>query len=401
MKEFRYTALTANGQVVAGLRQAESSAVLGQDLFAQNLILLENRPTLGSLGKAFSLAGRAGRRDLRDFTLHVATCLSAGIPVISAFGDFERDSASGPFKDIIADIREDIASGSQVAEALTKHPEVFSQIYIAIVTAGQDSGDMARAFGDLVTYLEWLDDLRSQTRQALAYPILLSGGVAGLFMLMMLYVLPRFMSVFQSGDVQLPGMTLAVLAVFDWFRVWWPLLALGTAAALVSFALLRRTERGRLWTDAAALKIPVLGGFLHKIALSRFARHFSLLFGSGTNLLRLLELLGDVVGNAAISLELKEVRNRVMTGETLAGAFAHTTFFPPLILRLIAVGEQAGQLDTTLGKAAEYLDRELPRALKQTFTALEAVMIVVLGGLIAVAALSVLLPILNLRSALV
>ncbi|RKZ13488.1 hypothetical protein DRQ50_10370 [bacterium] len=401
MKEFRYTALTTGGQVIAGIRQAESSALLGRQLFEQNLILLDNRPTLGSLGKTFSLAARAGRRDLRDFTLHVATCLAAGIPIISALRDFERDSASGPFKRIIVDIREDIASGSQVSEALTRHPEVFSEVYIAIVTAGQDSGDMSRAFGDLVTHLEWLDDLRSQTKQALSYPMLLAGGVIGLFMLMMLYVLPRFMDIFKGGEVELPAMTLAVLAVFDWIRVWWPLVVLGMAATAVSFTMLRRTDQGRLWIDTMALKVPVVGSFLHKIALSRFARHFSLLFASGTNLLKLLDLLGDVVGNAAMAKDLREIRDRVMTGETLAEAFSHASTFPPLILRLVAVGEQAGQLDTTLGKAAEYLDRELPRALKQTFTALEAVMIVVLGALIAVAALSVLLPILNLRSALV
>lgn len=401
MREFRYKALGANGQMVAGLRRAESAAVLSQELLNQNLILLENRPTLGSFGKAFSRAGRAGRRDLRDFTLHVATCLSAGIPVITALGDFERDAASGPFRDIISDIREEISSGAQISEALAKHPEVFSNIYIAIVTAGQDSGDIAGCFGDLVGYLEWLDDLRSQTKQALSYPILLAGGVVALFMLMMLYVVPRFMEIFKSGDVQLPALTLAVMATFDWLRIWWPLLLVGAGATAAAFSLLKRTDRGRLWMDTAILKVPVLGGFMHKIALSRFAKHFSLLFGSGTNLLRLLELLEDVVGNAAMAKELAEVRQRVMTGETLAAAFARAKSFPPLIQRLVGVGEQAGQLDKTLGKAAEYLDREIPRALKQTFTALEAVLIVVLGGMIAVAALSVLLPILNMRSAVV
>ncbi|MCP4571192.1 MAG: type II secretion system F family protein [bacterium] len=401
MREFRYKALGANGQMVAGIRRAESAAVLSQDLMHQNLILLENRPTLGSLGKSFSRAGRAGRRELRDFTLHVATCLSAGIPVITALRDFERDGASGPFQAIISDLREEISGGAQISEALAQHPEVFSDVYIAIVAAGQDSGDISGCFADLVGYLEWLDDLRSQTKQALAYPALLSAGVVGLFMLMMLYVVPRFMEIFQSGDVQLPGLTLGVIAVFDWLRIWWPLLLVGAGATAGAVALLKRTDRGRLWLDTAILKVPVMGGFMHKIALSRFAKHFSLLFGSGTNLLRLLELLEDVVGNAAMGRELAEVRQRVMTGETLAASFARAKSFPPLIQRLVAVGEQAGQLDLTLGKAATYLDREIPRALKQTFTALEAVLIVVLGGLIAVAALSVLLPILNLRSAVI
>ncbi len=401
MREFRYKALGANGQMVAGIRRAESAAVLTEQLLGQNLITLETRPTLGSLGQAFSRAGRAGRRELRDFTLHLATCLSAGIPVITALRDFERDSASGPFKDIISDLREEISSGAQVSEALAKHTEVFSEVYIAIVAAGQDSGDMAGCFADLVSYLEWMDELRSQTKQALSYPALLAGGVLGLFMLMMLYVVPRFMEIFKSADVALPSLTLGVMAVFDWLRVWWFLLVIGAGVCVAGFSLLKRTERGRLWIDTAILKVPILGGFMHKIALSRFAKHFSLLFASGTNLLRLLKLLEAVVGNARMARELAEIHNRVTTGETLAAAFARAGTFPPLIQRLVAVGEQAGQLDVTVGKAAEYLDREIPRALKQTFAALEAVLIVVLGGMIAIAALSVLLPILNMRSAVI
>ena len=164
---------------------------------------------------------------------------------------------------------------------------------------------------------------------------------------------------------------------------------------------MRRKPRGRYLTDLALLRLPVVGGFIHKLSLARFARHFALLFSSGTDLLRLLELLQKVVGNKVLEEELIVVRDQVTTGETLASAFAGTTSFPPLIQRLVGVGEKTGQLDVTLQKAADYLDKEIPRALKQAFTVLEAIIITILGALIAISALSLLLPILHLRNQLV
>ena len=400
MREFRYTALTTAGDTVAGIRRAPSADVLSEELFSQNLILVNSRQTLGSLGRRFSLAARAGRRELLDFTLHMSTSLGAGIPVTSALRDFEHESASGPFKNIIADIREEISSGAQVAEALSKHPEVFSDVYLAVIAAGQDSGDLARAFSDLVDHLEWLDDLHGKTKQALVYPAILACGVVGLFLLMLLYVLPRFMEIFQGQQFQLPTLTTNIIAGFEWFKYWWPFLLGCAAGAVVAFRLFHRSARGRMVVDGLLLRLPVVGKFVHKLALSRFARHFALLFAAGTSLLRILELLEKVVGNAVLELELKNIRERVVTGETLTSAFAHNRSFPALIQRLVSVGEQTGRLDHTLAKAAEYLDKEIPRALKQAFTVFEAIIIAILGALIAVAAMSILLPILQMRTQL-
>jgi len=401
MREFRYKALTSTGETISGIRRSEDSTSLTKELFAQNLILLESRQTLGSLGNAFSFAGRAGRRELRAFTLHLATSLSAGIPVIPALRDFESETKSGAFRDVISDLREEISSGAQVSEALVKHPEVFSEVYIAMISAGQESGNLAEAFAELVDYLEWFDDLQGKTKQAMVYPAILLLGVLSLFLLMMLYVLPRFLGLFEGMEVQLPSLTRNVMSVFDNFSVWWPLYVGLVISSVMGWNLLYRTERGRFAIDTLMLRLPVVGGFVHKLALSRFSRHFSLLFASGTDLLRLLLLLRKVVGNAVLAKELTMIHDRVTTGETLASSFALSPWFPPLIQRLVAVGEKTGQLDKTLQKAAEYLDKEIPRALKQAFMILEAIIIAILGGLIAISALSILLPIFELRSNLI
>ncbi len=400
MREFRYRALTPAGEMVAGIRQAPDAGDLARQMMAQNLVLLDTRPTLGSLGRTFSGAGRAGRRELRDLTLHLATCLGAGVPVLTALRDFEQATSSNAFRDVLVDIREEIASGTQVAEALARHPEVFSDVYLAMVRAGQDSGKLDECFSELVSYLEWVDDLRGKSKQAMVYPAILLSGVVGLFMLLLLYVIPRFMTIFGEADFKLPTLTLKVLAFWQLMRHLWPLLVIGIVLLAIGFTLFKRTPRGRYVIDLVLLRLPIVGRFARKLALARFARHFSLLFSSGTDLLRLLGLLQKVVGNAVIEKELVTIRERVVTGETLTASFALSPWFPPLIQRLIAVGEKTGNLDTALLKAAQYLDEELPRDLQQAFKVLEAVVIAVLGGLIAVAALSLLLPILQMRSQL-
>jgi type II secretory pathway component PulF len=400
MREFRYRALTPAGEMVAGIRQAADVGELARQMMTQNLVLLDTRPTLGSFGRVFSGAGRAGRRELRDFTLHLATCLGAGVPVLTALRDFEQASDSNAFRDVLVDIREEIASGTQVAEALSRHPEVFSDVYLAMVRAGQDSGKLDECFTELVSYLEWIDDLHGKSKQAMVYPAILLSGVVGLFMLLLLYVIPRFMTIFGEADFKLPPLTRNVLAFWQVMRHLWPVLVIGIVMLAVGFSLLKRTARGRYLIDLVLLRLPVVGRFMRKLALARFARHFSLLFASGTDLLRLLELLQKVVGNAVFEKELIAIRERVVTGETLTASFALSPWFPPLIQRLIAVGEKTGNLDTSLQKAAQYLDEELPRDLQQAFKVLEALVITILGGLIAVAALSLLLPILQIRSQL-
>ncbi|MBN2071080.1 MAG: type II secretion system F family protein [Candidatus Krumholzibacteriota bacterium] len=398
MKEYQYKALNSSGAVVTGVHRASNRWLLTEELSAQNLILLNSRQTLQSFGKTFSIAGRINPRELRDFTLHMATCLAAGIPVSSALLDLENDSGKGHLKNMIAGIRREINSGAQVDEALTKYPEVFSETYIAIVTAGQSTGDLAQAFSNLVDHLEWLDDLHGKSKQALVYPALMIAGIIGLFMLMLFYVLPRFMDMFKFQDSQLPAVTLFVMGAFDWFTVWWPAILAASAAMIVGYFTLRKSVKGRYLIDDFMLRLPVVGGFVHKLALARFSRYFSLLFAAGTSLLNVLELLIKVVGNNVLAVELKDIRDRVMTGETLTSSFSQAPHFPPMIQRLVAVGEKTGQLDNSLIHAADYLDKEIPRELKQAFTILNALIITVLGGLIAIAALSILLPVMQMRN---
>lgn len=397
MKEYRYSALSGSGHTVTGIRSATDSAHLGAMLLEQGLILLRSRPTLGSLGRAWSSAGRAGRRELRDFTQHMATCLAAGIPAVSALADFQLQ-AGGDFGEVVADIRNDVSSGTALDEAFARHPWVFGPVYLAMISAGQNSGGLDRAFTELVSYLEWQENLRAQTTQALIYPAILVVGIVGLFLLLMLFVIPRFSGIFAGVDFELPALTRGMLDLGHFVGRWWWLLGLGAGVVAIAGRLALASARGAYLRDRAVLALPVVGSFARKLALSRFARTFALVLASGLDLLRTLDLLQGVVGNQVMARHLALIRQRVATGESLHDAFIDARVFPPLIQRLVAVGEKTGSLDASLQQAAAYLDREIPRDLKKAFTIFEALIIAILGVMVCIAALSLLLPIMQIRA---
>jgi len=395
MREYRYSALGSNGQTVTGIRQAESTEALTAELLEIGLILLKARSSFTSFGQLFSSSGRAGKKELRDFTQHMSTCLSAGIPAVSALADFQELS-KGTFGEVVSDIRGDVSSGTAIDEAFARHPQIFSTVYLAMLSAGQNSGNLDEAFEELVSYLEWNENLKSQMSQALIYPTMLLVGIIGLMMLMMLFVIPRFETMFEDVDFELPTLTVKVMAMGSFMVHWWWLIFGSIAVVTIALKMYFRTDEGAFRRDKFLLKVPVLGSFIQKIALSRFSKSFALIFASGLDLLRLLDLMKGVVGNEVMARQLTTIRNRVATGETLSESFADADVFPPLIQRLISVGEKTGSLDHSLMRASQYLDKEIPRDLKKAFTVFEGIIIAIMGVVVCIAAMSLLMPIMQI-----
>lgn len=399
MSEFRYSALTSQGTTITGVLQADTSDHLDQVLLQQGLVLLGSKRTFTLLNGAWSPANRSARRHLRSFTQHMATSLGAGVPAVTALRDYEAE-CRGPFGDLMAALRTDVTSGSQLDEAFARHPHVFSPVYLALVTAGQNSGGLDRAFEDLVAYLEWQDDLRGQTTQAMIYPLMLLTAIIGLFLLMILFVMPRFEGLFTTTGLKLPAVTLAMLAAGRFAGHWWWAVLGAAGLAAVGLRLAAGTPRGALARDRMLLGMPIIGTFVRKLALSRFAKTFAMIFASGVDLLRLLDLLRGVVGNQVMADQLGRIRRQVASGMSLTEAFATADVFPPLIQRMIAVGERTGSLDRVLLLVSRQLDKELPRDLKRTFTLFEGLVLVLLGAMVCVAALSMLMPIMSIRTQL-
>jgi len=399
VKEFQFTALGADGAVVRGTRFAPGREALARELADQKLVLLRSRPVLGLRNLAPRLAGRVGSRELIEFTQHLATSLGAGILLITALEDFESQS-KGILHDIVADVRSSVAAGTAFDEALARHPEVFDPVYLALTGVGRRAGDMDAVFRDLVAYLEWRDELTGQMKQAMVYPSLLFTAIVGLFLLMMFFVVPRFSDTFADAGFELPRLTQGMMALGRFMGHWWWLILTGMAGAWAGIQWALRTEKGRRRKDAVLLRLPVIGSFVRKVALARFARTFSLIFASGLDLIQLLTLVEGVVDNAVMAAELRVIRMRVVTGESLRAAFADAKEFPPLVQRLVAVGEATGTLDASLMHAAETYDKDIPRDLKKALAVFDALIIAVLGVLVCVAALSLLMPIMQVGGAM-
>ncbi len=397
MKEFRYSAMTAAGQTVTGIQRAVDAEALASELMQQGLVLLGTKRTLGAWTHAFSPAHRAAKKEMRDFTQHMATCLGAGITAVQAISDFQ-ETTEGLFNEVLNDLKGDVSSGTQLDDALARHPDFFPPVYLALVAAGQNSGGLDEAFNELVRYLEWSEDLRAQTTQALIYPAMLLVGIIGLLLLMMLFVMPRFEAIFDGANFELPTLTVRMMAAGNFMgRWWWAIFGVITGLSIAAQSYFS-TERGAMFRDGMLLRIPVIGQFQTKLALSRFAKTFALISSSGVDLLRLLDLMGGVVGNRVIARDIATIRLRVATGESLTEAFQGAPVFPPMVQRLVAVGEKTGSLDTSLLKVSEHLDKEIPRDLKKVFSIFEGVVIAVLGVMVCVAALSLLMPIMSIRA---
>lgn len=396
MREFRYSALTPSGNTVQGIRMSESKDHLAHELLESGLVLLKTNTGLGILGNL--LPGRStNSQELRDFTQHMATCLSAGITAVTALADF-KSGKGGRFAEVVEDIRSDVSSGTQLDDAFARHPDAFSPVFLSLVKAGQQSGNLDEAFEELVSYLEWNENLKSQATQAMIYPSLLFASIIGLFLLMMLFVMPRFKGAFSNFGNELPTLTVKMLAMGDFVGHWWWAILGFMAGSFIGSKLFFKTDRGAYMRDKVLLSAPVVGVFVQKLALSRFAKTFSLIIASGTDLLKVLELMQGVVSNRVMAAELSIIRKRVASGENLTTSFSHAKTFPILIQRLVAVGEMTGSLDRSMMKASDYLDKEIPRDLKKAFTVFEALIIAILGALVCVAALSLLMPIMSIRA---
>jgi len=398
VREYRYSALDGSGRTVTGVRRAPDGRALMEALQEQGLVLLRSRPTWSSLLGPLAAGGRPRRGELRAFTQHMATCLAAGIPLLSALEDFQRESG-GAMAAVVREICNDVSSGTPLDEALARHPDVFPTVYLAMIKVGLNSGRLDETFGELVGYLEWTDNLRSQVGQAMIYPAILFTGIIGLFLLLAFFVMPRFTAVFESVDFELPALTVRMLSFGNFLGHWWWLLGGTTVLLVLALKRFSGTDRGAYLRDRLLLRMPVVGAFVHKIALSRFTRTFAMLYATGLDLMKLLELSQGVVGNRVMARELAEVRDRVATGESLSACFSGARIFPPLVQRMIHVGEQSGSLDTSLLNVARYLEKEIPKDLKKAFTLFEALIIAILGLLVGIAALSLLMPIMQLSSA--
>lgn len=391
-----YRARDDAGRLLRGQAEAQSPGELRSRLREQGLWLVE--------AKARTRRGtsrtRVSRQELILFTFHLQTVVAGGIPLLTGLNDLIHETKSGHFRAVIEELRSQIEGGSTLAQALARFPRVFPASYVHMVEGGEASGSLDRTLERLVALLEWREELKAQIRQLVTYPIIVICFMLGLVGLMLGFVLPRFRGILESLQVELPWSTRFLLSASEFVRHQWILLLIAMAALVAVASTLPRLPRARLLLDAMNLRLPVLGRLQLALAASQIAHFLGAFIETGVPIGLGLELVSGIVDNRQVAAGVDRARGRVLSGETLAGAFRQVGILPPLVLRMLSIGEESGTLPESLKKAADYYDREIPRQVKQLFDLVAPVLTVVLGAGLLFTVLSVLLPIYRMYSAI-
>ncbi|HEV8342308.1 MAG TPA: type II secretion system F family protein [Candidatus Binatia bacterium] len=393
MPRFTYRARSRAGQKVDGIMLADNEEQLAVTLREMDLYLVDAKPEKAPAPSLF--ARPVQRREIINFTVHLSASIGAGIPILQAFEDLEQQTTNRGMKKAIQVIMEDLRGGSSLSVALSRHPLIFSDIYCNMVKAGETSGSLVQVLQHLTGFLEWQESLASEIKRAAIYPAIVLTAVLGFIGLLLGFVFPRIIPVIESLKVPLPSITLAIMAISDFVQHGWYFILMGVASLVVLFRLVKVSEGGQLIIDAIKLRLPVIGGLIEKICLSRFSHHLGLLLRTGVDISQSLSIAERVVGNKVVARAVSEAREKVIQGGSLWRSLQETGVFPPLVIRMIFVGETTGTIDNTLEKVTQFYDREVPNTVKKVFTILEPLVVVMLAGMVLLTALSVFVPFYN------
>lgn len=405
--KFKFEAKDATGKVVRGSVAAASQAEVVADLRRRNLTPVDVAKAggIGSLfgggkGKRKATKSSVQKGELEVFTRQLATMLGAGIPMLESLEILADQAESPGFGFCLGRVVEDIRAGSDLSKALEAHPRVFSNIYVSMIRAGEVSGQLDAILQRLAEYLEAAAHLRAEIKSAMTYPVISLFLVFGIAAFLMIGIVPSFGPVFESLEVELPGLTVFIMQIAFFMKDYWYLLFGGLFGGIVAIRYATRTPKGALIKDQLMLRVPVFGPLFKKVALSRFSRTFSTLVKSGVPILGAMEIVSATSGNLVISGIVDAARDSVRNGESLSEPFMRSTIFPPMVTKMMAIGERSGALDALLEKIAEFYDQQVEAEVKGLTSMIEPIMIAVMGVIVGGIVLAVFLPIFKLQEKL-
>ncbi|MFH1768627.1 MAG: type II secretion system F family protein [Candidatus Omnitrophota bacterium] len=393
MNRYRYTARNEEGNIVKGV------------IFARDEVELANRISdLGYFLTSFKVSAESDGdisqekvpklrpKEVLDFTIQLAVLINAGLPLTDGLRSLATDTTDERIQKIIDGIRYRVESGGSLREALSFYPQSFSKLYLAIIGAGESTGKLQQVLEDLSVLVEWQLDLKVKIKEAATYPVILSTVMVSVVILLVVKVIPTFEPIFEQAGVSLPLPTQIVLNLSHFLRSFWHVIIAIILLMFIAYKTYRKTERGLYNIDSFKLKLPLFGDLIRKIGLSRFAHTLALTFKSGINLLTCLDIARETCGNLRIERAIGKAKEAVNMGEKLSGSLQVTGEFPAMVIRMIGVGEESGNLVNTLSKVSSFYDKEIAAAIRSIFSLLEPIMIVIMGVVVGGIALSIFLP---------
>ena len=337
--------------------------------------------------------------DILVFSRQMYTLNKAGVPILRAFAGLQASAVKPAMVDLLKDIRASLDQGRELSLALARHPDVFGAFYISMIRVGEMTGRLTEVFLRLNEHMEFERDVRERIKQALRYPtfVMVAMGIA--IVILNIFVIPVFAKVFAGFNAELPLITRGLLAFSAWMVAWWYLLVAGSVAAAVLLRAYLRTPEGRYRWDAHKLKLPIVGDIVLKATLARFARSFALSSQSGVPLVQALTVVAQTVDNAYIGSRIEQMRDGIERGESISRCAGATGIFTPVVLQMIAVGEETGELDSLLFEIAGMYERETDYNIKGLSAAIEPILLAVIAVLVLLLALGVFLPLWNMGQA--
>jgi type IV pilus assembly protein PilC len=392
--DYWYRALTGSGAVEEGWASAASEIVLEDELRKQGSFLIKakakDRPKIHT-------DGTIDRRDLLDFLEYLSGSFIAGLPLLGILDDVQPRLRSAKLKTIVSEVRASVATqGKSLSEAMSEHPKAFPQLFVATIQAGEASGQLAFSLQQLVDYMDWQETITSSVKQATMYPLIVLTAVGLLVTGLIGFVFPRIVPILRMRQAELPLPTVIIMTLSNFLTHNWASMLVGVVVTVVIVIAIRRTESGRFRMDSAILKIPVIGQFVLEVNIARVVTYLSLFYKTGVDLLQSLILVEQMATNVVVAKLVRDARERIAGGDTIAGAFGRNPLVPTIVMRSLALGESTGRLDEALDRAKMYYSREIPAAVKRVITLIQPLMIVVLGSVILTVALAIMLPILNI-----
>ena len=391
MALYAYKAMNLNGRTVAGRLEAINLIDLEMRLKRMDLDFIN-----GDTVKQGGLINRAGitRPELINFCFHLEQLARAGVSLIESLTDL-RDSIENPrFREIIAGMVESIEGGKTLSQALAEHPQTFDEVMVSLIRAGEETGALPQVLNNLLESLKWQDELAAHTKKLIMYPAFLGTVVVAITMFMMIYLVPKMAGFIRNMGQELPTQTKILIATSEFFVSYWyivlglPLIVAGVIAFMVS-----SSKAARYRFDDVKLRLPYIGDILRKIILSRFASVFAMMYSSGITILDSIKATEAVVGNLVIREGLEQVGELIAEGQNVTAAFQTTGMFPPLVLRMLRVGENTGALDTALSNVSYFYNRDVRESIEKVQSMIEPVMTVTIGLLLGWIMMAVLGPI--------
>ncbi len=401
MAAYHYLALNREGTKIKGLIEADSERKAITQLRPRGLfvISLEKNGNLFNFVRGKTGTGirifkpRIKSKDIIIFLRQFATLINAGLPIVQALAIMIDQTPHSTLKEKISQIKKDVEAGMPLSEALTKHPKAFSTLSCNMMKAGEMGGVLDVILARLASYLESTENIKEKTKTATRYPVFVMFMAFGLVGALTLFVLPKMKTLFQeSFQAELPFLTQLMLDLSDFVRTKFYFVLIIIAALGILYYFIKKSNKGSYLLDQLKLKLPIIGKLFHKICLSRFTRTLATLFSSGVPILDSLDMTGKTAGNKVIEKAAEEARSSLKEGETLAGPLKKYPVFPPMVVSMIAVGEQTGALDEMLNKISDFYDREIEVMIDSFASMLEPLLLGFLGATIGIAVVAMYLP---------